>query len=65
MQKKKPKVIIEEIHESESFSSDSEPEVVVKMKKIYKKRNNTDIEKAPLQTNTHYDKADRSLFPEL
>ena len=65
VQKKKPKVIIEQIHESESSSSDSEPEVIVKKKRISKKKTIKDIEEAPLQTNSHYDKAYRSLFPEL
>ena len=65
MQKKKPKVIIEEIHETDSSSSESEPEIIVKTKRISKKTNNKNIEHVPQQTNPHYDKAYRSLFPEL
>ena len=65
VQNKKPKVIIEEVHETDSSSSESEPEIIVKKKRISKKRNNKDIEHVPQQTNPHYDKAYRSLFPEL
>jgi len=65
VQNKKPKVIIEEVHETDSSSTESEPEIIVKKKRISKKRNNKDIEHVPQQTNPHYDKAYRSLFPEL